>query len=145
MEEFGSIPEPAFVAVPSTAITDLIAKLEAANEGSRALDALIVAAFDHRPAWLSKSEGRLWADLNGPLPVVRWQEAGMKRGYGNPQAYGLAPEVTTSLDAIVALIERKLPGQLPALLALAAHRSQTAQSLALGLCIAFLKATEAGE
>lgn len=29
MKEFGSIPEPAFVAVQSTAITDLIAKLEA--------------------------------------------------------------------------------------------------------------------
>lgn len=64
-------------------------------------------------------------------------------------AYAAAPasltgRYTTSLDAIAALIERKYPGQhqLAGFIALAKWDGTTAQSLALGLCVALLKALQ---
>lgn len=147
-------------------IADLIAKLEAAGEGSRELDALIVAAVDYRPAWLDRDEGQLWADMRG-APTVRWQDARMKRGPGNPSAYDLPPEVTTSLDALVGLVGRKLPGWTLAQLSQQDDKTWFAElregfltsydrvasssvregcrpkTAPLALCIAFLKATEA--
>jgi len=70
-------------------LTDLIAKLEAATEGSRELDCIVLdcLGFD----LITERMGAYWcsADLGA-----------LDDAHGTP---------TTSLDAIVGLIERKLP------------------------------------
>lgn len=91
-------------------LTDLIAKLEAATEGSRELDAALMVAVQEIPAPRYglregfKQECRLG---NDDLSVDVWT---VGPGYEERYARYPAKPFTTSLDAIVALIERKLPG-----------------------------------
>ena len=112
-------------------LSDLIAKLEAASEGSRELDALV------------------WVAATGSTFSHLAENAHLDR-------------VTTSLDAIVALIERKLPGRAWMLSSpdkLLSHplcqgevaegefsfetTKGCAPTPALALCIAFLRALQA--
>lgn len=80
-------------------LTDLIAKLEAATEGSRDLDAEIAVSLSGDPeAWVVNP-----APHSIFSPVPGWWRT------GNDESHK-APDYTTSLDAIVGLIERKLPG-----------------------------------
>lgn len=81
---------------------ELIARLEAAAEGSEALDAAIVAAIDWRPEWCSKDGGELWVDDSDPhLIAVRLNTTG-QRSRGQPPI-GAFPAFTTSLDAALTL------------------------------------------
>lgn len=68
---------------------ELIARLEAASEGSRELDAAILSAIGDQ----ALDRGRFG-----------WEWRPERVGFWRPM-----PEPTTSIDAIVALIERKLP------------------------------------
>ncbi|CAN7303833.1 hypothetical protein LJR164_001586 [Phenylobacterium sp. LjRoot164] len=84
---------------------ELIARLEAASEGSRELDALLWIATDPKPLgnikhWVHEwAPGWMLGDVEGFIYM-----RDHPTGAGWP-----APEFTTSLDAIVALIERKFP------------------------------------
>lgn len=78
-------------------MTDLIARLEAAEAGSRELDGEIAALLGLNPPWAphhSKTQKELFKDGGPGLRARTW----------------LAPHLTTSLDAITALIGEKLPG-----------------------------------
>lgn len=76
---------------------ELIARLEAASEGSRALDRAVALAA-----------GVLFIDEDNRLYALDRDDGG--RVYGGLGEDILIRPFTTSLDAIVALIERKLPG-----------------------------------
>lgn len=127
-------------------LTDLIAKLEAAAEGSRALDRQVALAA-----------GVLFLDDGNRLYALDRDDGG--RVYGGLGEDILIRPFTTSLDAIVALIERKLPGKVGDLV----HDARAAVSrdhalhirfwkpdtdgsyttaLALALCIALLSALQ---
>jgi len=130
-----------------TTRTDLVAMLEAAEAGSRELDAAVwLAATGEVVAWP-------WGqpDADGPWCV-----------YGNAMWTPLAG-LTTSLDAALALAERVLPGwrrhlnELPPSTGLgweatvwtdaadlSVHPSR-APTAPLALCIAVLRATAAAE
>ena len=122
---------------------DLIAMLEAAGEGSRELDgeiALLVGATIDRDRFMRHPP---WWELEGfPSRTTPWP-------------------FTASLDAIVALIERKLPEQFAGLQAnrhpdrradwsawledgMEQHEAR-AETPALALCIALLRALSTGE
>lgn len=109
-------------------LTDLIAKLEAATEGSRELD-LDIAQLFREP----------WGYTGGETP----------------RDIKCAP-ITTSLDAIVRLIERKLPGSGLVMAATTQPWAQVyrtddpgsnldavaASTLPLALCVALLSALQ---
>lgn len=79
---------------------ELIARLEAAEAGSRELDAEIYQALRYQRGQelgLTREHIGVWRHLGG----------GIVESQGSRD---LAMPVTTSLDAIVALIEEKLPG-----------------------------------
>lgn len=91
----GSLPNASRPSIPTESVADLIAKLEAAEVGSTVLDCDI---------------GILLGEWEPPKGAVRdldrpdvWRSNGIK--YYQPHA-----EVTTSLDAALALAERVLPG-----------------------------------
>lgn len=133
-------------------LTDLIAKLEAAAKGSRELDALIWIATDPKPLGNIKHWVHEWApgwrlgDVEGFI-YMRDHPTGSDWP---------APEFTTSLDAIVALIERKLPGSGLVMAATTQPWAQVyrtddpgsnldavaASTLPLALCIALLSALQ---
>jgi hypothetical protein len=75
--------------------SDLIARLQSATEGSRELDALIAAAT----GWV----------LSGRSDHVDDDKVHDIWRCGEVERYA-PPEVTRSVDAALALIERKLPG-----------------------------------
>jgi hypothetical protein len=116
-------------------MTDLIKRLEEAEEGSRELDCDL-------------------AEMLGEVPVDAFRMHGTMTGrYGTgPYSAWTAPDYTTSLDAALALAERKV-GNYEALRVLA----RTSVGMALDgddsrlrdlprlLCIAILKATDTGE
>ena len=79
-------------------LTDLIAKLEAATEGSHELNRALGLAI-----------GELHLDAKGDLYRIDRDDGGHTYG-GSGDETIITPRWTTSLDAIVALIERKLPG-----------------------------------
>lgn len=84
-----------------TDLAQLIAKLEAASEGSRELDAAMFRAIG---APLPDK----FANLN--LELTWGPDGSAYMPVGEMQVRYEPPAYTTSLDAIVALIERKLPG-----------------------------------
>jgi len=79
-------------------LTDLIAKLEAAAEGSHELNRAMGLAI-----------GELHLDAKGDLYRIDRHDGSHTYG-GSGDETIITPRWTTSLDAIVALIERKLPG-----------------------------------
>ena len=93
-----------------TDLAQLIERLEAASEGSRELDAACIVAAQDIPAPRYglkegfKQECRLG---NDDCSVEVWT---VGLDYEERYARYPATPVTTSIDAIVALIERKLPG-----------------------------------
>lgn len=132
-------------------LSDLIAGLEAAAEGSRLLSAeVFCAAHDHTLVGWSND----WAP--GGFIYVRPSGASVFSSGDDHAAF------TTSLDAIVALIERKLPGWIvrldmhptgseasvePAWKSLDRPRSKSiwvgqAHRAPLALCIALLRALQ---
>lgn len=78
--------------------SDLIARLEAAEVGSRELDGEICAALGEQPEWATKNHAptqpQLWTDGKPGLHAREW----------------LCPRYTTSLDTGLALAERVLSG-----------------------------------
>ncbi|CAM2954927.1 hypothetical protein BDI01nite_22460 [Brevundimonas diminuta] len=78
-------------------LSALIARLEAAEVGSRELDGAICAALGEQPEWATKNHAptqpQLWTDGKPGLHAREW----------------LCPRYTTSLDTGLALAER-LPG-----------------------------------
>lgn len=114
-----------------TAGVKLMEQLDAATEGSRALDATI---FRELGEPLPEQFANLKLELTWRPDGSAWMPVGEMQVRYEPPAY------TTSLDAIAGIIERRFPGQLPAFLALAAHRSQSARELALGLCVTLVTA-----
>lgn len=98
-----------------TQLSDLLARVEAAEGANRELDALICVALDQRPEWLQRAAGELWfAGMEGRWAQVRYRAEGMKRSTGNPSLSEaeIAP-CTSSLDAALALVDRTMkPGLL---------------------------------
>jgi len=140
----------------------LIARLEAAEVGSRELDALITAHF-------VGAELRPYPPATDFGPSAKWQfwSADGKHFLGNESKFPVPP-VTTSLDAALALAERVLPGWYVGVQAnryelliapedwsayLSAPKGHqftdeveaSAPTPALALCIAILKAKEASQ
>jgi hypothetical protein len=122
---------------------ELIARLEAATEGSRELD---LALFRELGAPLPDSFGPLKLDLT-------WQADGTATmPVGDMQVRYTPPACTTSLDAILVTIGRLLPGycfnlnsvNMSAILSPSpihmAAVTVNAASLPLALCIALLRA-----
>lgn len=121
---------------------ELIARLEAAEVGSRELDALIWDIEDSRPRH----------SLDGDFPTY-------KQDPDDSVAFDSPPSYTTSLDAAIALAERVLPlgswrieregaifwakiwwgreGK-------AGHKYAYAKTPAIALCVAILKALDHG-
>ena len=89
--------------VPGADLSALIARLEAAEGGSRELDALVAAALDVRPDWLAKSTGRLGMFAGKLVWLDEWVK---KASAGSPPVE--CDPATTSLDAALALAERVL-------------------------------------
>lgn len=129
---------------------ELIDKLEKATEGSRELDAAIFRALG---APLPDQFASLKVDLQWQPDGTATMPVGEMQVRYNPPAY------TTSIDAIVALIERKLPGRESELVnearaavgkahALHVRRwkrdedGSYTHALALALCIALLRALQ---
>lgn len=136
MEEFGSIPEPAFVAVQSTAIAGLIAKLETANYGSRELDGAV--ALSVMPGvklgagWMlhwplaSQPLQPYSTSAEAALSLVLWNRPGWgydityRAAWGNHTACVIGPERASK------------------------PHTAAGATAALALCAALLRATEAG-
>lgn len=131
---------------------DLIERLAKAKSGSRELDCALYVALGRRPSWLGDG-GILWVDTKDRAgPVVRFAYDG-KPSTGNPPVND-TPAYTTSLDAIVALIEEKSPSRGPVTLLMAGSAEAYidsadpcgptvkafGQTPALALCIALLRA-----
>ncbi|WP_374453776.1 hypothetical protein [Phenylobacterium sp.] len=124
-----------------TDLAQMIAKLEAASEGSRELDVdIAIASGEWTPPY--------GAERDADRPDV-WRRSGVNY-WAQYAAY------TTSLDAIVALIARKLPGVAGWSVALDTYdnsaaltdmagetRGAVAKTLPLAACIAFLRALQA--
>jgi hypothetical protein len=123
-------------------MTDLIKRLEEAEAGSRELDCDL-------------------AEMLGEVPVDAFRMHGVMTGrYGTgPYSAWTAPNYTTSVDAALALVERVLPGWCwmierhkngtvtAGLHEWNAYREAdqlTANTPALALCAAILKATDTG-
>jgi hypothetical protein len=141
-----------------TASDSLIARLEAAEVGSRELDAEIAVltrwpALGNIPHWVHDEE----------MEVRSRGNIGFKNLPGNPAEW-TSPLVTTSLDAALALAERVLPGWVTTLdgpdkgrwyasVSIPTRTSRTvgghfyarAPRPALALCAAILKAREASQ
>lgn len=130
-----------------TDLAQLISRLEAASEGSRELDAAMFRAIG---APLPDK----FANLN--LELTWGPDGSAYMPVGEMQVRYEPPAYTTSIDAIVALIERKLPGWWVQYLgqttkgwAARIERQGTSLGLfnsttpALALCIAFLRALQA--
>lgn len=84
--------------------SELIGRLEAASEGSRELDGEVL--------WLVDRPRALRAYWNAAFGMPKeLPEDFRPSGLGLQGIIAAAPTFTTSLDAIVALIERKLPGE----------------------------------
>lgn len=125
-------------------LTALIAKLEAATEGSHELNRALGLAI-----------GELHLDAKGDLYQIDRDDGGHTYG-GSGDETIITPRWTTSLDAIVALIERKLPGSGLVMAATAQPWAQVylsedpesdlnavaASTLPLALCIALLSALQ---
>lgn len=94
--------------IPVQGVADLIAKLEAAEVGSRELDALMWAAF--RPERIKVTGwNKPYADDSGRTQVEFQLPPKRTRMVTGGMAYPHAEPVTTSLDAALALAERVLP------------------------------------
>lgn len=106
---------------------ELIERVRAATAGDRDID---VALWDMVEGW----------PVVGGLPECRMTPAGTAAA-----ATVYAPPYTSSVDAILALIERELPGQWWMLLGEATHEMWTLQRLPLALCLAFLEARNSTE
>ena len=129
-------------------LKELIAKLEAAPEGSRELDAEIVVAINWRPAWCTASKGGLWIDRSSGLrdPAVRLNALG-RRSIGNPPI-GAYPKFSSSLDAALTLVPEGCAFQVGCEIDFTPvarvwghdiHTDEFAATPALALCIAALK------
>jgi hypothetical protein len=86
---------------------DLIDKLEKASGPDRELDAEIVVSLNIKPHWLKLAPGRMWIDKS-TLITIRFTDAEMRKGRGNPAAYCQSeiPQYTGSIDAAMALVPR---------------------------------------
>jgi len=142
--------------------TDLISRFEAAEGGSRELDTLLAIEVGHRPFHAAELREGFRYDLRPDDTNERIVQWVVGDGYERRDNSWKAPPYTTSLDAIVALIERELPGPGPywevrrllpservpgalgpfwAAVGRPGEREGTdAATAALALCIAFLKA-----
>lgn len=140
-----------------TDLAQLIARLEAASEGSRELDGVVAILagwfrvqprFTHnrKGGWIAP-ENLIGADNEGRPQLDSLHGTTIHRD---------PPRFTTSLDAIVALIERKLPGwhlqveKHPGFCDATLWPSPDAPywlthaaTMPLALCIAFLRALQA--
>lgn len=82
---------------PTEHLTSLLARVEGAEGPSRRLDGDLAEALGLVPEWCAERSHRqpdLWRGSGAGIRVETW----------------LAPHFTASVDAILALIERKLPG-----------------------------------
>jgi hypothetical protein len=80
---------------------DLIARLEAAESGSRELDDAVWWPIAKLGPYHREVDGRRERNIMAPFGQEDWRPIG---------PYDLPPALTTSLDAITALIGQKLPG-----------------------------------
>lgn len=136
-------------------LTELIARLEGADGGDREVDCHLWAMAEGIDLeWQGTS---LVAGTEG---VIAWVDPGkLTRNFWSNRATtgpGSIPAYTTSLDAIVALIERILPGVAGWSVALDTYdnsaaltdmagetRGAVAKTLPLAACLAFLRALQA--